>query len=154
MNWMPVPTELQFEDRTPLDRWYPNGVTQFGVDIIRQRLEPWALERELELERVRRDHYAYLPSRYSSVFACKSTDDIAMVRWQFFCPGFEGRRGRLWKIEGRAVFQADMNLFKQYNADMRTAATRYWSQQNSDEPLFEYLLEPPVTVLEEVVEAS
>jgi hypothetical protein len=37
---------------------------------------------------------------------------------------------------------------------MSIAAALYWSQQKSDEPLYEYLLEPPVTVLEEVVEAS
>ncbi len=53
-----------------------------------------------------------LPSRCVSVFTCERVKDLCIVRAQFFAPGSDGRRGRLWKVEGRSAFRADMNLFK------------------------------------------
>jgi hypothetical protein len=150
LDWLPMPPEVTSELRTELNTWFPNGVTRFGIDIILGQLEKLALEREHELETFRREHCTHLPSRYTSVFACRSPDEIAVLRRQFYLPGFEGKRGGIWKIAGRKVFEADMNLFKEHYRDMKTAAARYWSQETTDDPLYEYLLEPPVTVLAEV----
>ncbi len=79
--------------------------------------------------------------------------DVDVLRWQFFDPSYNGQRGRVWKIRGTAVFRADMNWFKEHCGDYTTAAHAYWSQQESERPLIEYLLQPPVTVLEEILSA-
>lgn len=154
MHSMPLPTEVQIDERTTLNRWFPSGVTRFGIGIILKQLHKWALERELELESIRRERFANLPSRYVSVFACQSAKDLDPLRDESCLLGCGGKHGRIWKVKGRAVFQGDMYLFKQYIGKMRTAAALYWSQQASGDPLYEYLLKPPVTVLEEVHEAS
>ncbi len=56
-------------------------------------------------------------------------------------------------IEGAAAFRADKNVFKDYCGDNTAAAHAYWSQRETARPLIEYLLIPPVTVLEEVAGA-
>jgi hypothetical protein len=154
IDWMPVPTECTSDIRTPLNHWFPKGVTRFGIDIILGQLEELALEREHELETIRRENHAHLPSRYTSVFACRSTEDIALLRCQFDYLNADGKRGRVWRVAGKGLFRADMNLFKKHHRDMRTAAARYWLQEATEEPLYEHLLEPPVMVLEEVDETT
>jgi hypothetical protein len=147
MQLAPVPPDVEMDERKLLETWFPDGLTHFGADIALRRLEPWALERELELERARRERFCSLPSRYTSVFACRSPDEIEQLRWQFDAPGFKEGSGRVWKVEGKKIFRADMNLFKYYSGDMATAADLYWSQEESHDPLYEYLLETPVKVL-------
>jgi hypothetical protein len=131
-------------------KWCPAGVTCFDRQIIAGELEPATLARELEVERVRRESFPQLPTRYGVVFACKELAAIHDLRWQFFLPCDSGHRGRIWRIEGAAVFRADMNVFKDYCGKNTDAAHAYWSQQETGRLLIEYLLVPPVTVLEEV----
>ncbi len=147
-----LPDEVQIGDPT----WFPNGVTRFGIDIILKQLAYGALEREYELESIRRERFPMLPSRYVSIFAWQSTKDLDRFRADFRLLGCGEKHGRIWKVKGKAVFRGDMDLFNVFRGDleMRTAADYYWSQQASGDPLYEYLLEPPVTVLEEVHEVS
>jgi hypothetical protein len=152
LDWLPVPPEITSDPEHEI--WFPSGITRFGLDIILGKLEKPALEREHVLETFRRTHCPQLPSRYVALFACRSIDDMAVVRQQFYMPDFEGKRGRIWKIAATEIFRADMNLFKEHCGDMKTAAGRYWTQEATEEPLYEYLLEPPVTVLEEVIETN
>ncbi len=152
MKLEPLPDEVQIDERT----WFPNGVTRFGKAIILKELANGALEREIELESIRRERFPNLPSRYVSVFSWQSTKDLDRFRDEFRLLGCGGKHGRIWRVKGRAVFRGDMDLFNVFWGDMemRTATVHYWSQQASGDPLYEYLLEPPVTVLEEVHEAS
>jgi hypothetical protein len=152
MGWMPIPSDLAAEERMMLARWFPRGVTRFGLDIILKRSPRLAFERQLET--LRRERYPDLPSRLASVFALKSIADIHLYRHQMCLPSYSGRRGRIWKVEGRAVFCADINLERQHCGDLEAAAALYWAGETSDDPLFEYLLEPPVTVVEEVPETE
>ena len=147
MGWMPIPDDLPVEERTMLAHWFPKGVTRFGLEIVRKQSPRLAIE--LELEAQRRERYRVLPSRYASIFAFQSAADIHRYRHQMCLPIYTGRRGRIWKVEGRLMFRADMNLEKQHCGNLKTAAARYWAGEASDDPLIEYLLEPPVTVLEE-----
>jgi hypothetical protein len=148
---MPFSNNLCPEEATRLYRWCPDGVTRFGQQIIEKQLEPLVLEREIEVERIRREYYPLLASRYTVVFACREPTDIDLLRWQFFLPNYTGPRRRIWRVAGDPVFQADMNLFKEHCGKNAVAAHAYWSQQETDTPLVEYLLRPPVRVLEEVV---
>jgi hypothetical protein len=130
---------------------FPEGLSHFGDDIIHGRLEPLALDREKEVERVRRAKYSYRQSRYISVFGCKKIEDIERLRKTLFHPWDNGPRGRIWKVKGDATFHSDMNWFETYCYDNTAAADAYWSQEASEKPLVEYLLKPPVTVLHEVL---
>ena len=47
-----------------------------------------------------------------------------------------------------------MNLFQEHSADLAAAAERYWSQDETHRPLYEFLLKPPVTVLEKPEDAD
>jgi hypothetical protein len=147
---MPLSANLPPEDAAMSARWCPGGVTRFGHDIFGRKLEPAVLAREIEVERVRREFFPQCVTRYAVVFGCKELVEIEDVRWQFFLPSHTGQRGRIWKIEGAAVFRADMNVFKDYCGDDTAAAHAYWSRKETVRPLIEYLLKPPVRVLGEV----
>ena len=150
LNLMEIPAGLSVELKTSSRSWFPAGVTHFGASILNRRLEDNALHREHKLERVRRSCYPDRPSRYVSVFACRTLAEITRLRSQFFTPE-DKRLGRIWKVEGEEVFRADMNLFM-YNRQDEGIADLYWRGCLSKTPLFEYLLKTPVTVLDAVVE--
>jgi len=150
----PLPDVVPPEEAALMAKWCPDGVARFGHRIICQKLEPLALARELEVECVRRELFPDRITRYAVVFGCRHLADIVKhVRWQFFYDGDSARRSRIWKIHGAAVFRADMNVFKEYCGDDTAAAHAYWSQRETKKPLIEYLLRPPVRVLEEVAGA-
>jgi len=153
LELIPLTLRGRPESEASLKERFPKGVTRFGIDIIHERLESAALEREIKLEAVRLAHYPHRPSRSVSVFGCKQLEDMDGVRGQFFPFGHQGPRGRIWKIEGWSIFEANMNVFIDYFSNMTAAAHAYWSQEESERPLIEYLLKPPVTVLEEILEA-
>jgi len=153
LELIPFTLEGRPEDEAMLKRMFPEGLTQFGIDIIHERLAPLALEREIEVERVRRAKYSDRQSRYISVFGCKQIEDMERVRQQLFPLWLQGPRGRIWKVEGDATFHSDMNWFKEYCGNNTAAADAYWSQKASEKPLVEYLLKTPVTVLDEILGA-
>ncbi len=151
LQLIPITLEGRPEDEARFKIMFPEGVTHFGNDIIHDLLAPLALEREIEVERVRRANYSYRPSRYISVFGCKKPEDMESLRPTLFPPWLQGPRGRIWKVEGDATFHSDMNWFKEYCGNNTAAADAYWSQKPSEKPLIEYLLKPPVTVLHEIL---
>lgn len=134
-----------------LKRMFPEGLTQFGIDIIHERLDPLVLKREIEVERVRCANYSDRQSRYISVFGCKQIEDMGGLRQLLFHPLHQGPRGRIWKVEGDSTFHSDMMWFKEYYGNDIAAADAYWSQKASEKPLIEYLLKTPVTVLDEIL---
>jgi hypothetical protein len=144
----PVPDDLPAAATAMLAKWCPHGVSLFGHQVITKQLE-----REIEVERIRREYYPDRVTRYAIIFACEAPRDIDVLRWQFFPPNDNGQRGRIWKVEGAPVFRADMNLFKEHCGHNATAAHAYWSQQETKNPLIEHLLSPPVKVIEEVAGA-
>ncbi|MHB1787418.1 MAG: hypothetical protein ACYCS7_15005 [Acidimicrobiales bacterium] len=156
MNLFPLP----FDGKTPeetaeLQRWFPDGVSLFGLGVLDRPPADWterSLQREVELERIRRADYAHLASRLVSIFACSDLDAIDAVRGQFFLPNDPGPRGRIWKIDGESAFWGDMDVFREYCNDPIGAAHAYWSQERTSSPIIEFLLIPPVTVMGLVAE--
>jgi hypothetical protein len=58
----------------------------------------------------------------------------------------------IWKVEADHWLKRDMNHFIYWANPADTAgAHAYWSDKITADPFFEYLLKPPVKVLEEVV---
>jgi hypothetical protein len=144
-----LPPDAGIEERSLLQGAFPHGLTPFGQDIALERMDQWSVEREVMLEKVRRDRFGHLPSRYTSVLACPSPGDFHHLRWLYEMPGFHGQPSRIRKVQGEIVFQGDMNLFLEPNVDLATAAEFYWSKEQSHRPIEELLLKPPVTVLGE-----
>ena len=138
--------------RTPaevaeIERWFPRGVSHFGLELLFGRAESEEfLRQEATLEAIRRRLYPYCSSRSTSFFAFASIEDFRRYREQGSQPG------RIWKLEAAEGFRGDMNLFPYCFGDWEKCAHTYWSQGQSDHPLFEYLLQPPIHVLEEVVD--
>ena len=139
------PPEQGASEVYELARWFPEGVTRFGLSILKGLACEGHLKRETTLESVRREFYPDRPSRYTSVFACKSPEDIIRFHSQF------DYDGPIWKVDATEGFKADVNLFWQRFGDPIDYSHAYWTQTDGDPPqLFEYLLKPPVTVIEDV----
>jgi hypothetical protein len=144
-----LPPDTGIDERSRLQSTFPDGLTPFGHDIALKRLDQESFEREVMLEKVRRDRFAHLPSRYTSVLACPSPGEFRDLRWLYELPGVHGEQGRIRKVRGEIVFQGDMSFFLEANVDLAAAAEAYWSKEQSHRPIEEVLLKPPVMVLGE-----
>jgi hypothetical protein len=140
------------EETAHLNERYPNGIGRWGLSIIRGLIPPgWLLDREITLENVRSATYPFCPSRFATVFACHSIEDAEQLRGRRFGDGADWRDARIWIVEAAAWFRADMSIFHYWvNTNLEGGAHAYWSQEISPNPFFEYLLTPPVTLLEVV----
>jgi hypothetical protein len=133
-----------------LHEWYPDGIGRLGHLFITDKLPPWTLERERVLENVRRSAYAQHCSRLATVFACGSTEDAARIRHDGFGDGCDWSNARIWKVESCYSLRRDMNTFARWT-NLEKAAHAYWSDEIEPDPFYEYLLKPPVKILEEVI---
>jgi hypothetical protein len=100
------------------------------------------LNQQIVLETIRRNDYPHLPSRFTVFFAWQSLKDLERSRTQL------DEQGIAWAVEGEAGFKSDMNLFWAHDQGWPMCAHAYWSQQPTDDPLFDYLLKLPVRVVE------
>jgi hypothetical protein len=144
---MPAPTEGRTQaESAEMKRWFPVGVSRFGFELLCGRAETEAfLAQETTLESIRRQYYPDRPSRYTSFFAFLSVVDFE----RYLCQA-PHKDGRIWKVEARGGFRADINLFPEWCPKWEDCAHVYWKQGQSSSPLFEYLLTPPVRALEEI----
>jgi hypothetical protein len=98
---------------------------------------------ELVFEYARRATFPGCPSRFQSFFAWDSLDAAK---------AFNKASHPIYQLESEASFRADsawLNLNEQ-NAIGSYSAHRYWSGAPTPEPKWEYLLKPPVRVVEQV----
>jgi hypothetical protein len=137
---------------------FPDGVTRHGwqyfVNPV-QLLAPGGANAsfisDFAFELVRRSYAPHRPSRYTSVFGWGSVEDAVAFRTTF-CAG----QGSVWELDGPAeAFRADMRCLNIGGTSLSTwyLACRYWDGEPNDanaEPMWEYLLELPVTVVDRV----
>ena len=143
-----ISSEIDPNERNLFKNSFPNGLGPLGSDIALKQLDEWSLEREFVLERLRHERFTELPSRYTSILACRTSADLDQLRWLYDVHGLQGNLGRAWKIRGEIAFRGDMNIFQYHSTDLPTAAEMYWAQEDSINPIYEFLLRPPVTILE------
>ncbi|MCK9251086.1 MAG: DUF2441 domain-containing protein [Solirubrobacteraceae bacterium] len=159
----PLPETLELEHPGPLPEramrllrdWFPDGVSRHGNYYFAQALkmtpdQASSLAVDLVFETVRRYEFPRLPSRMQTIFAVDSLEDAERFR--------VGRRpddAPIFLVSGRVAHRANMYLtgLGNYGAGAIINARDYWSGEQGEVPdlLWEYLLEPPVTVIERVV---
>ncbi len=125
---------------------FSSGVSRFGRNtFLNTEQAEAAVKREAILESIREQFYPECPSRYTSFFGFISVEDVHRFQGQF---QFDGP---VWMVEAAEGFKADVNLFWQQESNWAACAHLYWGQKHGMPPhLFEYLLKPPITVVEQV----
>lgn len=145
--------DLPCGDDAALRSLYPEGVSKHGHHYCRQDLygddpdELWDVACELVFELVRTVEFRDRPSRFQSVFGFETK--AAVDR---FVDRFVDGDCTVWKVTADRSFAADMHLVDAETvADGVRRAHRYWEgTSDRDDPLWEALLVPPVTVVEAV----
>lgn len=127
---------------------FPEGVTLHGESyIVSDSKRPTEIEAAIELlfEYVRRSHFPNRPSRLQTFYAFESVE----MAWAFRTQFAEGL-GSVWEVEGTAAFAGDMRHLDLGNTPLTASycAHRYWEGSSSENPLWEQLLVPPVTVID------
>ena len=141
------PSELQDH----VDFLFPEGVTGHGeLDMLRDQTSAKGIDPVIELlfEYVRRSLFPSCPSRFQSVFAFENVAQAV---------NFKNRYGRkdslIWEVESDVAFKADMSLLTLQGSLLRVSynAHRYWRGISSgNNPVWEYLLSPPVKVIRRI----
>lgn len=140
------PPDLQMH----VDMLFPEGVTNHGERyMLNSMTQANSINGVLDLlfEYVRRSNYRACPSRFQSIFGFDSIEQANQFRNKYGKPN-----DLIWEIESNNAFKADMNLLTlgtsllvlSYNAH------RYWQGIQSDDPFWEYLLIPPIKVVQVV----
>jgi hypothetical protein len=135
-----------------VDTLFPNGLTKHGErHFLRDTNKHGVIEAEIELlfEYVRRGSFGSKPSRFQSVFATDSLDQAKAFRQRY-----GGGHESIWMLNGEPVFKADMSLLRRGATTLVSSwlAHEYWKGHASSDPFWEYLLLPPVTIAERVIE--
>jgi len=133
-----------------VDFLFPEGVTSHGERYMLKGKPPKGHSPVIELifEYVRRAHFSSRPSRFQSVFAFET-----IAKAVKFKNKYEKSDSLIWEVESDVAFKADMSLLtlqvslllESYNAH------RYWRGNSSgNNPVWEYLLSPPVRVIRRI----
>jgi len=133
---------------------FPNGLTSHGERyLLRSNLPPTAFtdsKLEILFEYVRRAEFPQCPSRYESFFAWEDLPSAARFRLRY-----GDLNSLVWEIQADRAFRADMNLLQ--SGESITSLVKsyfahlYWQgKPGFNEPFWECLLVPPVTVLRRV----
>ena len=142
------PPELQIH----ADSLFPAGFSNHGERYFLQSGQDAHLaEPNIELiwEYVRRSFFAHRPSRFVSTFACRTLTEAREWRDKYRDPD-----DPIWTVECDGAFLADMGLLTQGNTILVISylAHLYWRglSHPKNESFWEYLLVPPISVLERV----
>lgn len=137
---------------------FPAGVSQHGFEyaLNNQRGSPTSDTSgtiELLCELVRRSAFPTKLSRFQSVFACQTVADAQRFAEQSLLKDENGMplQATVWEVTTPTPpgHRGDMRLLS-LGSNWLVAWTlmhRYWQGESSDEPLWELLLSPPVSVL-------
>lgn len=139
---------------------FPEGVTTHGQNfLLRDDRGSPATDTlgmiEFLAEEIRRASYPQRPSRFQSVFACKTIDEAEFfikTYPSYSAPGVAQYQGDIWEVEGELLFEADMQLLKLGDVwlDALVFLHAYWLGQRSGDPFVELFLRPPVKVIRKV----
>lgn len=102
---------------------------------------------EMVFELVRRTDFRDKPSRFQSLFAWDSIERANQFRHEF-----QQADAPIFKLQSEIVFRADMQLLLLGGSCLGASlfAHKYWRGKATQKPDWEYLLKPPVTVVEQV----
>ena len=125
--------------------------------LLDSRLDQnWVIEIIFEL--IRRRSYFNKPSRFQSVFAASSEENLH--RWMNL-PQVNAESGDIYEVCSDSYFESDASLLsvsestqdlRQWAEYLKMSADQYWSKEYSDNPVPEVLLEPDFKV-EQYVES-
>lgn len=148
---------VRFNDLQPpdlqshVDQMFPDGVSRHGDQYFLKN-SSWANIAspaiELLFEYIRRSHFPNRPSRFQSWFGVESFENA-----QVFRARFDAGSGAIWRVASREFFQANMNLLTSQQTTLVYSwfAHTYWRGESGQvTPFWEFLLVPPVHVIERV----
>jgi hypothetical protein len=135
-----------------VDLLFPLGVSSHGERYFLSAAQDARLADpyiELIWEYVRRACFPERPSRFTSVFACRTPEDARCWR-----ADFGQRDDPIWHVQSTEGFVADMALLAQGGSILQVSnrAHLYWRGDTHPEieTFWEYLLRPPATVVKRV----
>lgn len=140
-----------------IDNFYPNGISNHGLQYLYNKFNfvqdfnndyfvsyNGVMEGIFELIRLLK--FSDCPSRFTSIFACKTFEDALKFKFEN-C----NNTGDIYKVSSKKYFKADMNLLKIGSIPSSFLfAEKYWSGEGSKAPFWEYLLEDPVKIIEKL----
>lgn len=137
------------EERALLAGLFDDGVAPHGEYYCTTDLydgdadDLWDVSCELLFELVRRDRFPWRPSRFRSVFAFGSRT-IA----DRFVSSYVDGEAAVFEVAAEDGFEADMHLVdaETLHGGVRNAHYYWEGTTDAEDPLWEVLLEPPVTV--------
>ena len=139
-----------------IESWFPDGVAEHGNTYIfrlpnmlpeKMVMEYPAFICESVFELIRQLQFPDRLSRFQSVFATDEENLDEMI-----ARIAQGTDYNVFELNCDKYEKYDMNWVKGNTfAVCSYAATRYWSGAVSDNPLFEYLVHPPVVVSEQII---
>lgn len=132
-----------------VNEMFPNGVSYHGnaYFLNKPNIMDTSQDIELTFELVRRYKYPDKLSRFESFFAIDKTNIIPMIN-RLKC---NINNIRIYEVEADIYSKHDMNLLIKSSNIVNTAlAELYWKGETIFEPLYEYLLKPPVKILRQV----
>jgi len=145
------PEELQMH----VNFLFPDGISCHGKKYIwseNKYLNNCTMVNSSELieylfEYVRKSYYPQRPSRFKSIFAFDNFEEAKNFR-----NGYNNSIGNIWEVEANNFFKADMNLLRLGNSLLEADynANLYWKGETIENPVWEYLLVPPVKVIRKV----
>lgn len=154
-------TKLEADFSPPPDQLFgpefDDGITKHGNHHMHENGFP---ENPIEviLELVRRRKYPGKRSRFQSVFAFEELDRAKRFVEEYRYEKAAVEKAQIWEVEADQVtHRGDMAQFDQPFANLATGAElarKYWDGAESETPLWEVLLEPPVTVVDRVWEGE
>lgn len=143
-------TPREFQDH--INILFPEGVSRHGDwHFLNSKASAIGINENIELifEYVRRAYFSDKPSRFQSFFAFDSKEDTLEFQSKYG----NGLNFPIWKVKCENFFKCDMKLLhlKGSNLAISYNAHLYWlGKTNSEDPLWEYLLIPPVNIIEKI----
>lgn len=143
---------LNRDDKIELQSNYPDGISHFGIEnlligdtIDIKKINKHQYELENHYEFTRRKHFPKSPSRFTSFFACNNINDA----YEFKSSFGKNSTAKIYKVECKSFFRADMNLLFYVN-EHNNKAHNYWGNDISEKPFFEYLLVFPIKIKQNI----
>ncbi|MFP3723493.1 DUF2441 domain-containing protein [Niallia circulans] len=133
---------------------FPEGLSQHGISYLLGSNNKENIITEWFLEYERKIGFINQPSRFQSIFAFKELDDIQeFIKYV----KYEGNNSIVYELESENYFKGDMRILGSQSSPLTQSLTSqlYWQGKSIKElrddfnikPLWEYLLVPPVKVI-------
>lgn len=139
---------------------FPDGVTYHGWNYLINENRPTPSRDTLGIieilaEQIRQTRYKNRISRFQSIFAFRIIEDAQQFIALYpvtVSDGVQLNQGAIWEVEGEVAFQSDMHRLNLGECwlDALININAYWQGRDSNLPLREVLLRPPVKVIRKI----